>query len=151
MLCCAELSPRVQAPLCGRMVLPELPLFPQCSHSHVLLPMFVVQDYSITASEASNQWQGGSHACRLEAKFPANGLNRGRAVREGPLEADAEIAAAFCWENKGVKLNLKSLLVNPVSRHLVTNQEVKGVIWPLQLLHMPLATFFSLRTYRWKL
>lgn len=41
MLCYAQFSPRVQASLYRNAALPELPPFPQCSHSHILLSVFL--------------------------------------------------------------------------------------------------------------
>lgn len=105
---CAQFSPWVQAFLYRNIALPELPPFPQCSHSHVLLSVF----FNLSL-RGSSQWQGGSHICRLESKFPGNDLSRGGAIRKGPLESDAGTTTAFCCEIKGVRLKLKHSPVNP--------------------------------------
>lgn len=88
-------------------------------HSHsVLTVTFFFPCFWITHSEGSNQRQGGSHVYRIESKFPANDLNRGRAVRKGPSESDARTTTEFCWEIKGVRLKLKYGLVNPSEQAL---------------------------------
>lgn len=51
------------------------------------------------------------------------------AVREGPLETDAGTAMAFFWETRGVRLKLKSTLVNPSEQALSCKAKEPKVLY----------------------